>query len=67
VDKIACPSCNHPVHEIFKEDNIRRWRCMACERGFSELEYQLGDGELIRRGGRGRHAAEVSPRPSQPE
>jgi len=60
---ITCPKCGHPVHDIFSGDRIRRWRCMACERIFSELEYQFMDGELVRRC---RHA-EIPLRKSQSE
>ena len=45
---LKCPRCGHPLHEIYAADDVRRWRCMNCERIFSEIEYQVGDGELVR-------------------
>jgi len=48
VKEIACPVCRHLLHEVYFADDVRRWRCMNCERIFSEIEYHVGDGELVR-------------------
>lgn len=45
---MKCPVCDEPVHEVYFADDVRRWRCMKCERIFSEAEYQVGNGELVR-------------------
>jgi len=45
---LKCPRCGHPLHEIFRGDDVRRWRCMGCERIFSETEYRFNEGELVR-------------------
>jgi len=47
--QIKCPACGEELHEVHFGDNIQRWRCMKCERIYSEIEYHIGDGELIRK------------------
>lgn len=46
---MLCPYCQTPVHEVFFGDNIRRWRCMGCQRILSELEYEIREEELVRK------------------
>ena len=30
-DCVYCPICDHLMHEYFMGDDVRRYRCMACE------------------------------------
>lgn len=46
---MLCPYCQTPVHEVFFGDNIKRWRCMGCQRILSELEYEVREDELVRK------------------
>lgn len=46
---MLCPYCQTPVHEVFFGDNIKRWRCMGCQRILSELEYEIREEELVRK------------------
>lgn len=40
------------MHEVFFGDEVRRWRCMECDKIFAEPEWQLVGDELIRVRGR---------------
>ena len=42
------PNCGNPLHEIFFGDNLRRWRCMNCERIYSSKDWEIWRGELVK-------------------
>ncbi|MEW8957801.1 MAG: zf-TFIIB domain-containing protein [Moorella sp. (in: firmicutes)] len=36
---MKCPKCGEPMHEVYFDDDLRRWRCMACGRIYVLWEY----------------------------
>ena len=47
--KPCCLNCDTAMHEVFYEDDIRRWRCMKCGRIYSEREWQVAEDEVVRK------------------
>lgn len=36
-----CPRCGTEMHEVYFGDELRRWRCMKCERLYVLWEYRV--------------------------
>ena len=47
---MKCPKCNEEMHEVYFGDEVKRWRCMKCEAIYSSIEWQEGDGEIVKVG-----------------
>jgi len=41
-----CPRCGREMFEVFVGDEVRRVRCIACGDIYSEVEYELKDGDV---------------------
>ena len=51
---VVCPKCKTEMFEVYYGDDVRRWRCMECDRVFSHKEFLVGKGESVRFGWYGR-------------
>lgn len=45
---IQCPKCDGRLHEIYYNDQVRRWRCLSCDVRYSSLDWTHREGEIIK-------------------